>query len=54
MLAAILGGACGPWLTGLLHDASGSYAPGFEIAIGCCALSAWTIWLAAPRGKRAD
>jgi MFS family permease len=52
MLAAILGGACGPWLTGLLHDATGSYAPAFRLSIGCCALSAWTIWLARPRGRR--
>jgi sugar phosphate permease len=52
MLAAILGGACGPWLTGLLHDATGSYAPAFWLAIGSCVLSACTIWLAAPRGRR--
>jgi MFS family permease len=53
MLAAVLGGACGPWLTGVLHDATGSYAPAFRLAIGCCVLSAWAIWLAAPRRVRA-
>ena len=53
MLAAITGGAAGPWVTGLLHDTTGSYTLAFGIAIGCCALSAMAIWLAAPRAVRA-
>jgi MFS family permease len=53
MLAAIGGGAAGPWLTGTLHDATGSYTLAFWIAIGCCALSAVAIWFAAPRKVRA-
>jgi MFS family permease len=53
MLAAIAGGAAGPWVTGLLYDATGSYAPAFRVAIGCSGLSALAIWLAAPRGVRA-
>jgi MFS family permease len=53
MLAAITGGAMGPWLTGLLHDATGSYTPAFLIAICCSALSALAIWFAAPRQIRA-
>jgi MFS family permease len=53
MLAAIGGGAVGPWVTGLLHDATASYTLAFWIAIGCSALSATAIWLAAPRGVRA-
>jgi MFS family permease len=53
MLASIAGGAAGPWVTGLLYDATGSYALAFWIAIGCCVLSAAAIWLAAPRGVRA-
>ena len=53
MLAAIAGGAAGPWVTGLLHDGTGSYTRAFWIAIGCCALSAMAIWLAAPREVRA-
>ncbi len=53
MLAAIAGGAAGPWVTGLLHDATGSYTLAFWIAIGCSALSAAAIWLAAPRRVRA-
>jgi MFS family permease len=52
MLAAIGGGAAGPWMTGLLYDATGSYTLAFWIAIGCSALSATAIWLAAPRAVR--
>ncbi len=53
MVAAIGGGAAGPWVTGLLHDATGSYTTAFRLAIGCSALSAAAIWLAAPRRVRA-
>jgi MFS family permease len=53
MLAAIGGGAAGPWVTGVLFDATGGYALAFWIAIGCSALSAAAIWLAAPRKVRA-
>jgi MFS family permease len=53
MLAAIAGGAAGPWVTGALHDATGSYTLAFWVAIGCSVLSAGTIWLAGPRQVRA-
>jgi MFS family permease len=53
MLASIAGGAAGPWVTGTLYDATGSYTLAFWIAIGCCALSAGAIWFAAPRKVRA-
>jgi MFS family permease len=53
MLVAIGGGAVGPWVTGLLHDATGSYTLAFWIAMGCSAVSAMAIWLAAPRAVRA-
>jgi MFS family permease len=53
MLAAIAGGAAGPWVTGALYDATGSYTLAFWIAIGCSVLSAVAIWLAAPRKVRA-
>jgi MFS family permease len=53
MLAAIAGGAAGPWVAGALHDATGSYTLAFWIAIGCSALSAGAIWLAGPRQVRA-
>jgi MFS family permease len=53
MVAAILGGAAGPWLTGALYDATGSYTAAFWIAAVCSSLSALAIWLAAPRKVRA-
>ncbi|HET7881888.1 MAG TPA: MFS transporter [Acetobacteraceae bacterium] len=53
MLASIGGGAVGPWLTGALHDATGSYAIAFWIGIACSLLSAIAIWRAAPRKVRA-
>ncbi len=53
MLAAIIGGAAGPWATGAMYDASGGYGAAFAVAIACSAFSAVTIWLAAPRKVRA-
>jgi MFS family permease len=52
MLAAIAGGAIGPWITGALYDVTGSYTLAFWIAIGASVLSALAIWLAAPRHVR--
>ncbi len=52
MVAAILGGAAGPWVTGVLYDATGSYSIAFWIAAGCSAVSILAIWLAAPRKVR--
>jgi MFS family permease len=53
MLAAISGGAAGPWVAGALYDLTGSYTPAFSIAMGGSVLSALAIWLAAPRKVRA-
>jgi MFS family permease len=53
MLAAISGGAAGPWVAGALYDFTGSYTPAFSIAMGGSVLSALAIWLAAPRKVRA-
>ena len=52
MLAAILGGAAGPWLTGSLHDRFSSYDPAFWISICLSLVSAAVIWFAAPRKVR--
>ena len=41
----MLGGAAGPWVTGLLYDATGNYTLAFCIAIGSSGLSALAIWL---------
>jgi MFS family permease len=53
MLAALAGGAAGPWVTGVLHDLSGGYTLAFAIAIGVSALSAVAIWMASPGKIRA-
>jgi MFS family permease len=53
MLAAIVGGAAGPWVTGALYDVTGSYTPAFSIAIAGSVLSSLAIWRAAPRKVRA-
>ena len=53
MVAALVGGAAGPLVTGLLHDLRGNYTLAFAIGIGVSALSALAIWLAAPGKIRA-
>ena len=53
MLASIGGGAAGPWVTGALYDAVGSYTIAFWICIALSTVSAIAIWLAAPRQIRA-
>jgi MFS family permease len=51
-LAAIAGGAAGPWLAGAIHDATGSYAIAFWIAILLSVLSTVAIYRASPSGVR--
>lgn len=53
MLAALAGGAAGPWATGVLHDFSGSYAIAFAVGIVVSLLSAIAIWQASPGKVRA-
>jgi MFS family permease len=52
-VAALSGGAVGPWVTGVLHDVTGNYSLAFAIGIAMSGLSALAIWLAAPRKVRA-
>ncbi len=52
MLASIGGGATGPWLTGVVHDMTGSYTLAFWIAVGCTVVSGAAIWFASPRKVR--
>jgi MFS family permease len=52
MVAAIGGGAAGPWITGLLYDATGDYIVAFWIALALSVVSATAIFLAAPRKVR--
>jgi MFS family permease len=51
-IALIGGGAAGPWMAGVIYDASGSYRLAFLLIIGCCLVSAAAIWMAAPRKVR--
>jgi MFS family permease len=51
-LAALGGGAAGPWVTGVIHDRTDSYAVAFWIGIAICALSILAIWMAGPRKIR--
>ena len=52
MIGLMAGSALGPWLTGLMHDLSDSYALAFWISTGLSGLSIVAIWLAAPRKVR--
>ena len=52
MLAAILGGAAGPWVTGIMYDRFGTYLPAFSLSTVLSLVSAIAIWLAAPRRVR--
>jgi MFS family permease len=47
-VALISGGAAGPWIAGMIHDATGSYQLAFLLAVACCVTSAAAIWMAAP------
>lgn len=51
-ISLIIGGATGPWVTGLIHDATGSYRLAFLLAVACCVISAVAVWMAAPRKVR--
>lgn len=51
-IGLVTGAGSGPWITGLIYDFTGSYAPAFWLGIGLCVLSAIAIWVAAPRKVR--
>ncbi|MGE0796714.1 MAG: MFS transporter [Lautropia sp.] len=51
-IALIGGGAVGPWVAGIIHDATGSYRLAFWLALAGCLVSIAAIWLAAPRRVR--
>lgn len=53
MLGGLVGGAAGPWLTGVLYDLLGSYTLAFWIGVGMSLFSAFAIFMAAPRKVRA-
>jgi MFS family permease len=51
-VGSIGGGAAGPWVAGIIHDATGSYRLAFVAAMVCSVFSAIAIWMAAPRKIR--
>jgi MFS family permease len=53
MLGGIAGGALAPWVTGLMHDATGNYVGAFWLAIAVSVVAAIAIWRAAPGKVRA-
>jgi MFS family permease len=53
MLSAILGGAAGPWVAGVMHDLTGGYAVAFWVCIFLNIVSAAAIFRAAPGKVRA-
>jgi len=52
IVAAILGGAAGPWASGVMHDRFGAYLPVFVLCIALSLISVIAIWLASPRTVR--
>jgi sugar phosphate permease len=53
MLMGLIGGAAGPFVTGLIYDLTSSYTGGFAIGVAVSGLSALSIWRAAPGKVRA-
>ena len=51
-VASNAGAACGPWITGVLYDATGTYSLAFVIAMGMSGVSILAMWIAAPRKVR--
>jgi MFS family permease len=51
-VALIGGGAAGPWVAGLIYDATGGYRLAWVLVLVCSVASAAAIWLAAPRKVR--
>lgn len=51
-LAALSGGAFGPWAMGYMYDQYGNYDMAFLSGIGAMAISIGAVWMAAPRKIR--
>ncbi|MCT8972539.1 MFS transporter [Microbaculum marinisediminis] len=47
-----IGAGVGPWITGVIYDATGSYNPAFLLCLAMSLVSAACIWAAAPRRVR--
>jgi len=51
-VASNAGAACGPWITGMLYDATGTYGLAFVVAMVMSVVSILAMWIAAPRKVR--
>jgi MFS family permease len=51
-VASNAGAACSPWITGVLYDATGTYASAFVCAMVMSLISIMAMWGAAPRKVR--
>jgi MFS family permease len=47
-----IGGALGPWLTGLIYDTLGTYLPALQGILGIHVIVAAGVWIVAPRKVR--
>ncbi len=52
MLSGLAGGAFAPWITGVIHDVTGSYASAWWLGVAISAISAFAVWQASPRKVR--
>lgn len=52
MLSGLAGGAFAPWITGVIHDVTGSYASAWWLGVAVSAISAFAVWQASPRKVR--
>jgi predicted MFS family arabinose efflux permease len=51
-VASNAGAACGPWITGVLYDATGTYKSAFVCAMVMSLIAIMAMWVAAPRKVR--
>ena len=52
MLSGLAGGAFAPWITGVIHDVTGSYASAWWLGVAVSVISAFAVWQASPRKVR--
>ena len=53
MLMGLTGGAVAPWITGVIHDLTGTYVLAWWLGAALSVMSALAVWQAAPRRVRA-
>ena len=51
-VSTAVGASAGPWLGGVIYDATGSYDQAFALGLGAAVLSSACMWMASPRKVR--